>query len=410
MRRYNMAVSGNHNISRRFRASFPEGRRLGPEEEFIAVRRSDGRALDRHESAYLVRFVGERLGLKPNESRSVWSCNDFTFSTDVGSGTWEIAFRPARSIKEAAELVALTRKVSEIAESQGALLLGLGIQPVSMPGWEQLMPSERYQEFAARYSTHNVLEKPLVDLLLIVMTASHQVHVEVPRGEAARTVTDFNLVAPELIAIGANSGVVNGTAVEESSYREPLWDSVVSLEEDMGRRGMPLRKFSSIADYAKTVDSFKSIFKPNGNPYLGYGCVWWGSRLKPDIGTVEVRSMDQQPNLESLISSTALIYGLALNSDGLHRHVAGRSMRAAGRARIDAAAKGLRASIDGEPIASRIRDLLEVSAMGLELAGEDPSVLAVLSARLDAMRNPSDDAKEIVSGKGMAALLDARRI
>ncbi|MDE1823450.1 MAG: hypothetical protein KGH50_03935, partial [Candidatus Micrarchaeota archaeon] len=223
----------------------------------------------------------------------------------------------------------------------------------------------------------------------------------------------FNLIAPELIALFANSSVVNGAPVGMSSYREPLWDSVVSLEQDRGRRGMPLRRFKDMSDYVRTVSSFERIFDASSNGHMDftqYGCVWWGARLKPDTRTIEIRSIDQQPGLKSLISATALVYGLASNLDGLHSHVAERSMGTAGIARIDAATNGFDAKIGGEPITQKVHELLEIGAKGLELSGEDPSFLDRLSDRLRGRENPADEARRIVERDGISSLIESRRI
>ncbi|MDE1822800.1 MAG: hypothetical protein KGH50_00560, partial [Candidatus Micrarchaeota archaeon] len=152
----------------------------------------------------MIRRIGEELGMNPTEGKAVWHNEHFKFSTDVGSGTWEVAFEPVRSVKEASEQIGLMHSITEIAGREGVLLLGLGVQPVSMPSWEQLMPMERYKAFADRYSTNNVLERPLVDLLryrLASYLRIEAVRCSVYPGNASRPHAPFSNVAVQSVEV-----------------------------------------------------------------------------------------------------------------------------------------------------------------------------------------------------------------
>jgi carboxylate-amine ligase len=68
------------------------------------------------------------------------------------------------------------------------------------------------------------------------------------------------------------------------------------------------RPFRGYADYERTIDKIVT-----GAEIADYTFLWWDVRPHPRLGTVEVRAMDAQADLDTVAALTALIHGLALH-------------------------------------------------------------------------------------------------
>lgn len=140
-----------------------------------------------------------------------------------------------------------------------------------------------------------------VDLagLLRTPTAALQVHVGLPDAESAVTALRglrHQLAVFRALAAstpywhGVDSGLASARWAVISSYPRSgvppaptCWDGYVVLA-------------ATVAAAAEAPD---------------YTFVWWGARIQPRLGTVEVRVMDAQPSLSTAVGLTALVQGLA---------------------------------------------------------------------------------------------------
>jgi carboxylate-amine ligase len=70
------------------------------------------------------------------------------------------------------------------------------------------------------------------------------------------------------------------------------------------RTGIP-RRFASYAAYVRVVDA---LVRTGAIPDPSF--LWWDARLRPELGTVEVRVMDSQTRVEHSLGLAALVQAL----------------------------------------------------------------------------------------------------
>jgi glutamate---cysteine ligase / carboxylate-amine ligase len=87
---------------------------------------------------------------------------------------------------------------------------------------------------------------------------------------------------PLLLALSANSPFVAGRDGGLASARTVIFQA-------FPRTGAP-RRFAGYSDYVHAVDA---LIAPGALPDPSF--LWWDLRLRPTLGTVEVRVMDAQP-------------------------------------------------------------------------------------------------------------------
>src|SRR5215207_7244860 len=127
-------------------------------------------------------------------------------------------------------------------------------------------------------------------------TMAQHVHVAVPDAETAVHVFDgLRSDFPLLLALSANSPYWRGEDSGFASIRTPIFSM-------FPRVGIP-RRFGSYAEYVGAV-----------NPLLGSeaipdpGFLWWDVRLRPHLGTVEVRIIDAQTRVADAAALAALVH------------------------------------------------------------------------------------------------------
>jgi carboxylate-amine ligase len=130
-------------------------------------------------------------------------------------------------------------------------------------------------------------------------TMAQHVHVAVPDAETAIRVLDgLRGDLPLLLALSGNSPYWRGEDSGFASIRTPIFSM-------FPRVGIP-RRFGSYAEYVRAVD-----------PLLGSaaipepGFLWWDVRLRPHLGTVEVRIMDAQTRVADAAALAALVHCVA---------------------------------------------------------------------------------------------------
>ena len=285
------------------------------------------------------------------------------------------------------ELAALRRRVElAVRERLGLRLASAGTHPLTAPG-------------AARLSTrprHQLVAIEMQSLALREPTMALHVHVEVPDAEAAvRALNGLRVDAPVLIALAANSPFASGLDSGFSSMRTPLFSA-------FPRTGLP-PYVTSYEDYAWTIDA---MVRSGAVPDPSF--VWWDFRLRPDLGTIEVRIMDAQSRLADAGALVALVRCL------VHRHAHRVQLpdvapELLAENRFLAARDGMRArllSIDRppRPIADALADMLEAcrpSATVLDCRAELEDILVLA-------RDPGDRRqRRIAARRGLTAVAAA---
>jgi glutamate---cysteine ligase / carboxylate-amine ligase len=279
-----------------------------------------------------------------------------------------------------ADLVRMRR----LAEQAGARLLGSGVHPDD-PSEATLVDRERYEP----------VKKDLVSLLRTPPCGLH-VHVGMPDPETAvRVANALRHHLPLLQALTANSPFREGVDTGLGSARAAVVASYPRFE--MPREFRDYEEFLAIADQliaAAGVDD--------------YTYIWWDVRPHPKLGTVEVRGMDVQAEVETNVAAAALIQALAAreierpSSPGLAREALEESYYQAGRYGLKA-----RLLVDTETAAPAAevgrRVLAEVGPYARELGSEE--ALGEIE-RILRDGNGADHQRRVHAEAGMAGLLD----
>ncbi|MGO9490025.1 MAG: YbdK family carboxylate-amine ligase [Solirubrobacteraceae bacterium] len=131
------------------------------------------------------------------------------------------------------------------------------------------------------------------------VTMALHVHIGVPDpDDAVRLLNGLRETIPVLLALSANSPLCEGRDTGFASGRTAIFQA-------FPRTGTP-RTFADYAEYVGAID-----------PLIGSGAIpdpsflWWDVRLQPALGTVEVRVMDAQTDLEDTAALVALVQALA---------------------------------------------------------------------------------------------------
>jgi len=136
-------------------------------------------------------------------------------------------------------------------------------------------------------------------------TFALHVHVAVPDGETAvRVLGALRRDLPLLLALSANSPFWQGRDSGLASARTPVFSM-------FPRVGIP-RPFASYAEYVAAVDT---LVRAGAIPDSSF--LWWDARLRPHLGTVEVRVMDAQTRVDDTAALAALVQCLVrLRAEG----------------------------------------------------------------------------------------------
>src|SRR6478609_1778630 len=130
-------------------------------------------------------------------------------------------------------------------------------------------------------------------------TFALHVHVGVP--DEDRGIELYNRLRahlPLLLALSANSPFWQGRATGLASTRTSVFGT-------FPRTGVP-RRFTSYEDWVQTVDT---LLRSGAFPEPTF--LWWDVRPQPALGTVEVRVMDAQTDVDATAALVALVQSLA---------------------------------------------------------------------------------------------------
>ncbi|HEX8207780.1 MAG TPA: YbdK family carboxylate-amine ligase [Solirubrobacteraceae bacterium] len=247
--------------------------KLGVEEEFVLVDPATGAVS--HSGSELL----PRLPLESVHGR---------FAPDTYEAEIELKSPISEDGAEAAMHLGHLRAALREA---GATAIGSGLHPNAVFGDVEHVPGERYAAIVAM----------LRGLITRTPTAALHVHVGMP--DPATAILAYNGLRrhlPLLQALSANSPFWFGKDSGFDSARAQLFRAYPRATIPRAFRGFP--------DYEKSIEAVVASAE-----IADYTFLWWDVRPHPLLGTVEVRAMDAQSNLEHVAGLAALVHGLALH-------------------------------------------------------------------------------------------------
>lgn len=348
--------------------------------------------------------------------------DDYNYEIEVGLGTVEIVTRPCTDLYTVQTIMerAMNRLVRAAAR-HGWQILAYGIQPISPPRLPLMTPKQRYQSLYRAMGA---------EWLWYTVTASDQCHVAIERDELLLMLNFGNMMAPVLIALCANSPVHSGKLSPFCSAREGqhLLIDAHEFRSSEARHGMPVRPFTSIADYVRAMAQSTYLIVradneiiPSSRPFTDYLAehgadfeaflfhehyIWNSARLRTAYGTVELRPACQQPWPEHM-AAMALSVGLVEQAAPIMAYVQSAlgenywaTMRTYHRQVID---RGLAAP---QPALNFLRTIIQLAEAGLQQRGQnEESLLKPIIDRLNRQLNPAQRVRRIFQNDGMAGLL-----
>ena len=170
----------------------------------------------------------------------------------------------------------------------GARLLASGVHPTAPLGGAVLASSSRYDRIRDEYAG-----------LLRTPTAALQVHVALPDPATAMLAyRGLRHQVPLLRALAAGSPFWHGVDSGLASSRSALLRSYPRTTVP------PLLR--SWEEYVARTEAILEAAEAPDHTY-----VWWDLRVRPLLGTIEVRMMDAVPSLAAVAGLTALVQGIA---------------------------------------------------------------------------------------------------
>jgi glutamate---cysteine ligase / carboxylate-amine ligase len=245
---------------------------------------------------------------------------------DTFSACLELVTPVCRDIVDAAPTL---RSLRRAAAETGATLMGAGLHPTASWGEAVHVPEPRYDWLAGH----------LRGLLTRTPTCALHVHVGMPDEETAIKVCDgMRARLPLLIALAANSPFAEGRDTGFASARWAVWRAYP-------RTGPP-PAFGSYAGYHSAVREILDAGELDD-----FTLLWWDIRPNPRLGTIEVRVMDVQSDLEHTIGLVSFVHALVLAEVArpFHPHLPDIHQGALGEACFHAARDGMASYLpDGE--------------------------------------------------------------
>jgi glutamate---cysteine ligase / carboxylate-amine ligase len=225
------------------------------------------------------------------------------FSGETHACVVELRTGVHRAIPTAvAELGELRRALADFAGRLGLRVAAAGTHPLASRSQVAVSPGQRYQDIAAATGALARREP----------TMALHVHVGVPDAEAAIHALDgLRMDLPVLLALSANSPFWRCVDSGFASIRTPIFSM-------FPRVGIP-RSFGAYREFVRGVDPLL-----RSGAVTDVGHLWWDARVRPSLGTVEVRIMDAQTRLADTAGLAALVQCLVRrHADGDARDSAG---------------------------------------------------------------------------------------
>ena len=354
--------------------------------------------------------------------------DNHTLSLEPG-GQFELSGSPARTARAVhAENLAHARMLTEAAQQLGLVPVTLGYRPWGTTADIPWMPKKRYQMMR---QTLPVRGKLALDMML--MTCTGQVSLDwASEADCARKVTATARLTPLLVALFANSPLVQGKPSGWMSYRSHVWSDV-----DPTRCGYFPRMLDASFDYRAYGDwALKApllFIRRNGGyatPAMTFGELlergfegkparrsdWTDhlSTLFPEVRikqVMEVRGADSV-SLEMTSGLPALWRGLLYDDSTLDAALAlvPRLSFAEHLAFHEEAQRhGLRGKLRRTSIGAMALEMVRLARVGLQrLDPEDLPLLETLEARARSGRSPAGDVLDAAKEETSPARLLAR--
>ena len=339
---------------------------------------------------------------------------EHTLSLEPG-GQFELSGSPARTARAVnAENVAHARMLTEAARELGLQPVALGYRPWGTPADIPWVPKKRYQVMRQTLPVRGKLA-----LNMMLMTCTGQVSLDwSSEADCARKVTATARLTPLLVALFANSPLVQGKPSGWMSYRSHVWGDV-----DPSRCGYFPRMLDGRFDYRAYVDWALQapllFLRRNGDyvtPQMTFGELlengfegeparrsdWTDhlSTLFPEVRikrVMEVRGADSV-SLEQTAGLVALWRGLLYDDASLDAAL-GLVPRLSFAEHLafheEAQRNGLRGKLRRTSLASMALEMIRLARAGLQhLDPDDIPFLESLEARARSGRSPAEDVLE----------------
>jgi carboxylate-amine ligase len=286
-------------------------------------------------------------------------------SYELFQSVLEIKTPPCATIAEVAwRLRELRSRVGSWAAACGTALGSAGTHPFSRYQDQKITALKRYKRVidTLRWVAHRE-----------VIFGQH-VHVGVPgKREVIEAHNRLSEWVPLLLALSANSPYWQGMDTGFESTR-------VKIFETFPRSGLP----PAFPDYAAFED-YVDLMVRSGS-IEDYTYCWWDVRPHPRIGTIELRALDSQTNLESTVALAALTQCLVVKAlsesvqGPYNRELAVENKWRASRYGLDATFYDAEkdASVPARKMASALVDELQPISEDLGCANELLNVLEIV--------------------------------
>jgi glutamate---cysteine ligase / carboxylate-amine ligase len=288
----------------------------------------------------------------------------------------EVRSEPTGSVAEAVRQLAEGRAA---AIGAGATLIAAGLHPDAELFDVELVRSERYER----------VERQMQGLIKRTPECALHIHVGLPDPEAAvAAMNGLRERLPLLHGLGANSPFWFGRDSGLASSRAAVIRAYPG-------RGIPpvLRSWDQ---YLGCLEAVRAGGGPNDHTM-----VWWDARPQPRLGTVELREIDVQTDLESAAAIAAL--GRAIMRRAAEEPIADPAPEQALHwSSFSAARDGLGAEIyfGGSP-----QPVREVAVAVLDRVGDDADPEIEGIRRIVREGNGADRQRAVFTDGGMPALL-----
>jgi glutamate---cysteine ligase / carboxylate-amine ligase len=187
------------------------------------------------------------------------------------------------------DLTRIRRGLAAAMRPHGLRLGGSGTHAFSLAEDQRITASDRYRALVEQLQY--VARRELV--------FGMHVHVSMPDRETCLKVMEGMLMElPILLALSVNSPFWRGKETGIASTR-------TSVFAGFPRSGLPPR-FDSYTDYAETV-----LWMEDTGTIKDYTRLWWDVRPHPRLGTIEIRVVDVQFDIEHTLAITAYVQALA---------------------------------------------------------------------------------------------------
>ncbi|MEC8194487.1 MAG: glutamate-cysteine ligase family protein [Myxococcota bacterium] len=412
----------------RFRSGFNSRpiplRKIGREAEYPVVD-VDGRAFDI--ARLWPDLAGPGLKRERVDNGMIVGLNglQYSYASEVGRGTIEVITGPRHDlIQLAKDHEAAVARLVDAAHKHGARVLGLGVQPVTVPSLELMTPKPRY----------TVLRDTIGDgWLTFTVTASDQTHVDVSAPEVIPMTNLCNLLSPVIIALCANSGVVAGESAGVVSWRE---QAMGAIQPEYGRHGMPRRPAETLAHHMEMLCELPHLMHRDGgvatpgdlrpfsavmrgmepeaawNAFLVHDhYVWHSARPRSRQGTVEIRCACQQP-WDSHMVVAALSLGIVSGAAEIAQYVQDTLGSDAWAIMQEWHGRVVRLGLSApEPREGLVEGVLERARAALRARGrKEAPFIEPLFWRLQRKESPAQRFQSLAAAEGLAAAVDAASI